>query len=101
VLDSGKVQLVVKLDDEIKEEKINEYSIGAYAYIDNKYISHNKDELDWNTKPKLHNYGNNKYFIDTIKFKSKRMDSLVFYLFDRDRYRKMIGHRVILKNIGI
>ena len=99
--EKGKLELIVKLNDEIEQETINKYSLGLYAYANNKYLSYKQNELHWNVHPKFYNIGSSKYLIDTINLAPTKMDSLVFYLFDRDKYRKIIGNRVVLKNIAI
>lgn len=98
-IEDNEVQLAVKLKDDADIETINNFSLGIYAYIDNKYISHKEGELNWEVHPKIHEINNFNYILDTITV-SATMDSLVFYLFDRDRYKGILGDRIIIKNLA-
>lgn|SRR5690554_6782158 len=100
-IDNNSLKVVLKLSDGSNKETIDSLSLGAYVFMDNKYIGVNDGKLDWNTKPELNRINNYKYIIDTIAIPNRTMDSLVFYLFDRDGYRRIIGTRIYLKNIKI
>ncbi len=92
------IEIVLKLNDQTTQDIINSYSLGAYIYMDNKYLY--SQDINWNTKPTIQVLNNHKYIINTLNISQRRMDSLVFYLFDRDKYRKILGNRVVIKNIA-
>ncbi|NGX83043.1 hypothetical protein [Aequorivita sp. KMM 9714] len=100
-IDNNSLKVVLKMSNESNKQKIDSLSLGAYVYVDNKYIGVNDSKLDWNTKPVLRYSNNHKYIIDTITIPNKTIDSLVFYLYDRDSYKRIIGTRIYLKNIKI
>lgn len=99
-IDQDNITVVLKLNDQTDQQMLDNYSLGAYVFKDNKYTGVLDGKLDWNTKPELTVIHQYKYIIDTIAI-PREMDSLVFYLYERDKYRKIIGDRIVLKNISI
>lgn len=90
--------IVLKLNDQIDSSLVENYSLGMYLYQDEQHLFN--EEVAWNPHPKIQTFNNHKYFIETIAIPHTQIDTLVFYLYDRDKYRTIIGNRVVLKNIA-
>ncbi len=90
--------IVLKLNDQIDSSLVENYSLGMYLYQDEKYLYN--EEISWNPHPKIQTFNSHKYFIETIAIPHTQIDTLVFYLYDRDKYRAIIGNRIVLKNIA-
>ena len=100
-LDSTSYQFVLLLNDQITRAKVANYSLGLHAYVDPKYLINNKDFLVWDIKPELVEAGKFKYIIKEVHTPIKRIDSMFFFLYDRDTYRGIIGNRVRVRNVGL
>lgn len=93
----GNIQYALLLNDNISSSDVQNFSLGAHAY---KRNSHNKF-LVWDVKPRLKLYGKHKYIIEEFKEPLENLDSISFFLYDRDKYRNVIGNRIVIKNLGL
>ncbi|WP_443634537.1 hypothetical protein ABXT64_05365 [Candidatus Marifrigoribacter sp. Uisw_064] len=94
-------KFVLKLSDATTDTLVERYSLGLFGFVDKKYLKENKNHLSWNSKPVIESFGKYKYIIKDIVIPTKEMDSIIYFLYDRDKYRKVIGHRIVLKNIQL
>lgn len=94
-------QYVLLLDDSVSDETVSNYSLGLHVYVDKKKLPENKSFLVWDIKPEIQKMGGNKYIIGGFKDSIKKMDSLVFFLYGRDKYQGIEGNRIVLKNIKL
>lgn len=98
--EAEQLQYVLILKSDVTPETVKQYSLGLHVYIDEKN-SIDQNFLVWDTKPALQNIGGNKYIINSFKRPVKKMDSMVFFLYDKERYKGVIGNRIVIKNIGL
>ena len=99
--EADQLQYVLKLGDNVSEEKIKQYSLGLQVYANKKYMPKEKSYLIWDIKPELQEMGENKYIIQGFQEPIKEIDSLVFFLYDRTKYQGVIGSTISIKNIKL
>ncbi|WP_147406163.1 hypothetical protein [Aquimarina sp. BL5] len=96
--------LVIKLNDEVTPETINKFSLAIHTYLNkDKYgdLLKDKDYISTPLKPVLKDIKGHKYIITEYDIDVERIKELQFFLFDRDKFRKVLSKRVIVRNIGI
>lgn len=99
--EADQLQYALLLDDNVKDETVSYYSLGLHVFLDKEKLPENKSFLVWDIKPEIQKMGTNKYIIGGFKDSIKKMDSLVFFLYDRERYQGVEGNRIVLKNIKL
>lgn len=99
--EADQLQYVLMLSDIVSPKMVEQYSLGLHVYLDKNNKSEDQSFLVWDTKPRLQNIGDNKYIINGFKKPVKKMDSLVFFLYDRERYKGVTGNRIVIKNIEL
>ena len=98
---SDTLSLVLLLDKNSEIETVTKYSLGLYVFPTNKSLLKNKDYLIWDSQPSLEQFGSFKYIIKNFPQPIKRIDSLIFFLYDREVYNGVIGNTIRIKNISI
>lgn len=95
-------EMVLRLNNNLLENSIKKYSFGIHAYESDK-VNNNKGEAFkvWDIKPKIEIYEGHKYLIKDLKRPKQKIDSIVFFLYDREKYNGVIGNRIIVRNIKI
>lgn len=96
----GNYELALKLNEDISQEFADNFSLGIHVYSNNINALNNKFGV-WDVKPKIEKYKNHKYIIREFKEHINSIDSIIFFLYDIDKYRGIIGNRVIIRNIKI
>lgn len=92
-------EFVLKLDKNITKETVESYTLGVHVYA--KQDSSQAPFFVWDTKPSLIEAQQNKYIISEFKTPLKMIDSVIFFLYDRKGYTKVIGNRIKLNNLKI
>ena len=90
-------EFVLKLGKNTTKEIVGRYTLGVRVYTE-KNTSENKF-LIWDTNPELIEVQQNKYITSEFKMPLKKIDSVIFFLYDRKGYTSVIGRRIILKNL--
>ena len=93
----GNFQYALLLNENITSSQVDNYSLGLHIYPTN----YEGKFLIWDVKPELKSFGKNNYIIEEFKQPITKFDSIAFFLYDRDKYRNVIGHRVVLKNLDL
>lgn len=94
---TGYFQYALLLNENISSSQVDIYSLGLHVYP----FNNEGNFLIWDVKPELKSFGNNYYIIEDFKQKITKFDSIAFFLYDRDRYRNVIGNRIVLKNLSL
>lgn len=98
---SDTLSYVLLLDESIDPKIITKYTLGLYVYPTDKSILKDKDYLIWDSQPSLKQFGSFKYIINDFPEPIRRIDSLVFFLYNRDGYTGVKGNLIRFKNISI
>ncbi len=99
--EAGQLQYVLKLADNVTLKTVENYSLGVRVYADQKYLSEDQKFLMWDTKPRIQEIGGYKYIINGFKKPIKEIDSLSFFLYDRERYQRVLGNVISIKKIKL
>lgn len=99
--DNGNHKYVLQLNNDIPKSTVENYSLGFYAFVEKEHLSMNRKYLIWDTKPELMEIEGHKYIINEFRKPIKKMDSLIFFLYDRERYSGIIGDRIIIRNLAL
>lgn len=89
------------LNDDLKEEIVNNHNLGVHVYAGPLSKSEKGDFLIWDLKPKITKYGDFNYIISHFKKPITKMDSLVFFLYDSKGYKGVDGNIIRIKNLSI
>src|SRR5690606_13169983 len=92
--------LVLKLNKDIQQDVLDIYTLGIHVYTKNSNEDHRRFDV-WNIKPIVKNYNGNKYLIREFKEPHKEMDSIIFFLYNNDFYRGILGNRIVIRNIKL
>ncbi len=98
------IMLVLRLNDGAKSNDVEKYSLAIKSYLDKEKYSKllkGDDYVSTPIKPVLLNVNNYKYIVTSYTLNVKRIEKLEFFLFDRDKFRKVLGTPIFVKNIGI
>lgn len=99
-----KKDLVIRLNDNIKSSEIERYSLAIKTYLDKekyKDILNGKEYISTPIKPNLLIINEFKYIITPYNFKIESAIKIEFFLFDRDKFRKVLSKPIIINNISI
>ncbi len=99
--DSINYEFVLKLNNEVEEDTVANYSLGMVVFTDKKYLAEEQDYLIWGMQPTIKQYGDYKYIIREVETPIKYMDSLHIFLYARDGYKGVRGSLIRLKNIQL
>ena len=99
--EADQFQYVILLADNVSAETVGKYSLGLQVYAKDKEFLGDKKFLMWDTKPFLLQKGKNKYVIEGFKQPIRELDSLVFFIYDRERYQGVVGSTISIKNIDL
>lgn len=92
-------QIILKLGDDVPKEVIEKYSLGIHAYSKKAVEAAHKGFFIWDVKPELNKVGEHKYLLVDTNSSINTVDSIIFFLYDRDIYRNVIGNRIRIKNV--
>lgn len=93
-------RLVFKLDEYTNVKAIRNYTLALHAFVNKEYLK-DKPYLLLDYKPELIKSHKFNYLIKDFTTKSKRIDSLDLFLYDRDKYRTILGKKITIRNIGL
>ncbi len=93
--------MVLKLDENTKADVVEKYSLAIHAFVDKAFLVKRDDYLLLDYKPELIKYDANSYLVKEFKTNAKRLDSLDLFLYDRDKYRQILGRKITIRNIGL
>ena len=99
--EADQLQYVMMLTNNVTREMVANYSLGLQVYPGEKYRTDDKKFLLWDTKPRLLETGENKYIINGFMTPISEIDSLVFFLYDRNEYKGVDGRVISIKNIKL
>ncbi|PKP25090.1 MAG: hypothetical protein CVU03_09685 [Bacteroidetes bacterium HGW-Bacteroidetes-2] len=92
--------LVLKVNKNINKKILDTYTLGIHVY--SKKINLSQRSFDvWDIKPKIENYNGNNFIIREFRQPVKEFDSIIFFLYDNDLYRGIIGNRIVIRNIKL
>jgi hypothetical protein len=92
-------QMVLKLGDNVSSEVVEKYSLGIHAYSEKALKLESRGFFIWDVKPELSRIGDHKYLIVNTKSSISQADSIIFFLYDRDKFRQVKGNRIRIKNV--
>jgi len=101
--DSQRV-LILKLNDNVTAAQIQSYSLAVKTYLDkDKYATLLKGKMYLSNpiKPKLQTINNHNYIITPFNLKVTEIDKFEFFLFDRDKFRKVLSKPIFVENITL
>ncbi len=99
--------LILKLSEDSSKDVIEAYSLGIHVYANNGddqvlIEKKRKKDFGWDFKPVLETKNNHKYLVHQIETSIKRIDSMRFFLYDREKYKKKTYGKVLwVKNLGL
>lgn len=99
--DSVTYKMVLKLNENTKPDLVKKYSLAIHVFVDKSFLVKRDDYLLLDYKPELIQFNKNKYLVKEFISKAKRIDSLDLFLYDRDKYRQIIGRKITVRNIGL
>lgn len=94
-----KPKLILRINDSIKNGTVSDYSLAVHVYSDSSSVE--KPFLIWDIKPEVEIKENKKYIIIPYKEPIQKIDSIVFFLYDRDIYRNRIGNKIVIEDINL
>lgn len=100
----GEKKLVILLNDTAKPEDVKKYTLAIHNYLDKTNYSDllkGKEYVSTPFKPLLKEINGHKYIILDYKLPVKRLKQIQFFLYDRDKFVKVLSKRITVKNIGI
>jgi hypothetical protein len=100
--DSANYQFIFKLSENSENDSIEKYSLGLVIFPDKMLYTDSKEYEVVGFQSRIKEINHFKYIIEEYTVPIKRMDSLHVFLYDRDKYKGVLGDRMIrLKNIRL
>ena len=96
--------LVLKLNDKVNKKTVENFSLAIKTYLNKeKYneLLNGKSYISTPVKPDLLTVNGHNYITIPYELNIKRFDSIEFFLFHRDKFRKVLSKPIRVKNMGI
>jgi hypothetical protein len=94
-------KMVFHLGDKTVLDSIKNYSLAIHTFVDEQFLKEGKKYLYMDYKPELISVGSHNYLIKEFATEAKRIDSVDLFLYDRDKYRRILGKKITVRNIGL
>lgn len=96
--------MVIRLNDNAVDSEVQKYSLAIKTYLDkDKYdsILAGDEYISTPIKPYLVDVNGFKYIEVPFDLKVDRIDKIEFFLFDRDKFRKVLSKPITISNVGL
>ncbi|MCC1483479.1 hypothetical protein [Winogradskyella immobilis] len=96
--------LIIRLNDDALALDVEKYSLAVKTFLDkNKYkeLLKDKEYISTPIKPSLITVNSFKYIEVPYSLDVKRIEKIEFFLFDRDKFRKVLSKPITISNMGI
>lgn len=100
----GRKIMVIRLNDNALKSHIEKYSLAIKTYLDRtkyKEILNGKEYVSTPVKPILISINGYKYIEVPYELSVDRVDKIEFFLFDRDKFRKVLSKPITISNLGL
>src|SRR5690606_8182449 len=101
---NGAKIMVIRLNDDALKLQMEKYCLSIKTYLDRtqyKEILNGKEYVSTSVKPSLISINGYKYIEVPYELDVDRVDKIEFFLFDRDKFRKVLSKPITISNLGL
>lgn len=101
---SNEKTIVIRLNDDALESDVKKYSLAVKIYLDKikyKNLLNGRDYISRPIKPSLTKIKNFKYIEMPFLLDVKEIIKIEFFLFDRDKFKKVLGKPITISDVEI
>ena len=95
--------LVIKLNKNIKSSEVEKYSLAIKSFFSKQSsdcVLKNKEYISTPIKPSLLIVNGHNYIVTPYNLNVKCVDKIEFFLYDRDKFRKVLSKPIFVKKIN-
>lgn len=99
--ESDTISYALLLEENVEAETVSSFNLGLFVYPKDSSLLRDKSFLSWDSAPYLKQFGPYKYILGNFRQPLRRIDSLAFFLYDRDQFNGVKGNVIRLKNLSL